>query len=641
MHTRSAPAPAPAPAPVLALFLAVTIAAAAPACSGSDPGDTSSTSGDPTSSASSASGGDPSYESITVEPPQAALTVALGGTATQSYKAIGVLGGKTTDITAECDFIVASAFGTMNGPTLTAAPHGGATKVTATCGALTGTSDLTVMLTGAGTLGGSTPQNAGDIFTAAAPGADPAKTPAVLYPINGAVAPRNIPPIDVQWTAAQNDLFHVSLTSAYVDIDLYTTDLSAIMPAGHWEAVAASSAGEDLKITVEGLAQASPAERFASAPIALTMSHDTIDKTALYYWASSQGNLMTQVFGEITAPTPVKADCTSCHSVSRSGSRIGYSRCIGGDCSQIYAGFMRYDVSTGQWVDTVDANQKAISGSFSTFAPIGNPFKDDKQSIAIVTQWPGKFELFDPDTGAVVPSNIADVASHGPNAPRYALMPDWSPDGASIVFVSAAIMGTWIDVGDGTLGVMSYSYQGGQHVFGEPSFIVTQPITLPSGTYNNFFFPSYSPDGSYIVFNAARAQWRNFNDAAAPGQRLMLTDAKGSWTVDLTALNGEGDLDVTWPHWAPGGTNDYYWIVFSSERDYGHKVTALNSNPQCVANGVKQCKQLWIAAIDKTKLTGGMAPIDPSAPPVWLPGQDIGADNISPYWTVPVTEIPQ
>jgi hypothetical protein len=413
------------------------------------------------------------------------------------------------------------------------------------------------------------------------------------------------------------------------------------MPADHWEAVAGSAAGENLLITVEGLLQSSPGVRFKSAPVTLTMSHDTIDKTAIYYWASSQGNLMTQVFGETTAPTAVKGDCTSCHSVSRSGSRIGYSRCVGGNCGEQFAGFMRYDVNTAQWVDTVNADTKTINGSFSTFAPLGNPFKDDSKAVAIVTLWPGKLELFDPDTGAVVPSNLAEVASHGPNAPRYGLMADWSPDGASVVYTSAGVQGTWVDVNDGTIARMSYTYSGGQHVFGEPSFLVAQPITLANGTYNNFFFPSFSPDNSYIVFNAARAPWRNFTDARIPGQRLMLTDAKGSWTVDLTALNGPGDLDITWPHWAPGATNDYYWIVFSSERDYGHKVTAQSSNPQCVANGVKQCKQLWMAAIDKQKLLSGMAPIDPSAPPVWIPGQDIGANNISPYWTVPVTEIPQ
>jgi hypothetical protein len=95
---------------------------------------------------------------------------------------------------------------------------------------------------------------------------------------------------------------------------------------------------------------------------------------------------------------------------------------------------------------------------------------------------------------------------------------------------------------------------------------------------------------------------------------------------------GTGDFDITWAHWAPTVSDDYYWIVFSSERDYGHRTTAATSPASCKQNGVTQCKQIWLGAVAKHKLTGAG---DPSAPPMWLPGQDPLANNISPYWSVP------
>jgi hypothetical protein len=43
-------------------------------------------------------------------------------------------------------------------------------------------------------------------------------------------------------------------------------------------------------------------------------------------------------------------------------------------------------------------------------------------------------------------------------------------------------------------------------------------------------------------------------------------------------------------------------------------------------------RQLWVTAIDTTKLGTG---VDPSLPPYWLPDQDVKTENMSAFWSVP------
>ena len=57
------------------------------------------------------------------------------------------------------------------------------------------------------------------------------------------------------------------------------------------------------------------------------------------------------------------------------------------------------------------------------------------------------------------------------------------------------------------------------------------------------------------------------------------------------------------------------WLAFSSKRAYG--------------NITDNQAQIWVAAVDLT--IAGSGP-DPSFPPVWLPGQDVGSSNHTPAW---------
>ena len=75
----------------------------------------------------------------------------------------------------------------------------------------------------------------------------------------------------------------------------------------------------------------------------------------------------------------------------------------------------------------------------------------------------------------------------------------------------------------------------------------------------------------------------------------------------------------------------YAWLAYGSERPYGHELTPANHSCGSTVQGQASCKQLWVMAIDLTKLKSGTA--DPSFAPFWVPGQDIHEQYVSPQWT--------
>jgi hypothetical protein len=293
---------------------------------------------------------------LRIDPDAATLTVPLGGTATQPYHVIATTPGGDVDVTGQCGLIVDPSFGAIaSDGTFTAVPHGGVTQVQASCNAQSASSQLTIKLVGTVTVGPNTPANAEQIFGGATLGTDPAHSPTLQYPLDKSVAPLNLPPMEVQWTTSGDDLFHVTLTSSHAAVDVYTSDPQATLALADWTALVGTAVGESLAIGVEGLVQAAPMTKYAGPTIALGLSHDTIDTSAIYYWASSQGSIMSATFGKTDPPTVVKANCTACHSLSRSGSRIGYSRCVANDCGQEFVGFMHYNPMTTAWDEVVNA----------------------------------------------------------------------------------------------------------------------------------------------------------------------------------------------------------------------------------------------------------------------------------------------
>jgi hypothetical protein len=99
------------------------------------------------------------------------------------------------------------------------------------------------------------------------------------------------------------------------------------------------------------------------------------------------------------------------------------------------------------------------------------------------------------------------------------------------------------------------------------------------------------------------------------------TDVGGVRVVNVT--NGM-------PTWGPRIKSNVGWIAFTSTRDYG---LVLAPGTRVLHRVGWPVRQLWVAAIDLTKLGTGQ---ESSYPAFRMPSQDFDENNHRPFWTVDV-----
>jgi hypothetical protein len=261
--------------------------------------------------------------------------------------------------------------------------------------------------------------------------------------------------------------------------------------------------------------------------------------------------------------------------------------------------------------------------------------------------------LVNPDTGMPVRSTIAAaIAMIDPAVGQATSMPDWSPDGSFVVFAAydstvnnVRLLGD--DIVAASIVEMPVSYDAATgFTFGMPRTLVQVPAGTAAtpDTGQNNFLPTISPDGSAVAFTRAAGWWSiktQQSQINLSGQIAVVRRSDGQVLELVNGSNGAGTtMSSTWPQWAPSLGKRYAWLAYGSERPYGHLLTTASpENAQCsLVQGQKQCKHLWVMAVDLSKLASGTA--DPSFAPFWIPGQTIAAQYVSPQWTKAVIQVP-
>jgi hypothetical protein len=415
----------------------------------------------------------------------------------------------------------------------------------------------------------------------------------------------------------------------------------------------------------------------------------------IFYWKSSitaggvGGNIWAKAFGNAVPEEQVtgvagtnlaNATCFGCHALSRDGKRMTVNF-DDADSDDEYGDVVHtlMDVLTKNSLDG-QTNYGHFEPGFQAIAP------DD--SVYVATNGDGTsptntFFMFDAMTGAALAPATATIGpAMAGTKPARPTMPDWAPDGKSLIYVQPEHVGQW----DGT------SRNDDNHVFGGSIYSATfdpaantfgMPTAVVTSMGENNFYPGYSPDGSFIVFNRVPMQTVTApisgrpdctgtgmqvtcpNDSFSnPKSRIMLLSTKGgAMPVDAENANGSPasapvDVSNSWPRWSPFiqlyKGDKLLWVTFSSTRDYGLRVRNHKTGMfQCYPSDSLQqaggahsqpfgtsCQQpqIWMAAINLSHLEFNST--DPSFVAFWLPFQDDSKHNHTAQWTQTVVDQP-
>jgi len=434
------------------------------------------------------------------------------------------------------------------------------------------------------------------------------------YPYDGTVWPRGLKGPELMWNGGgQGDAYYAHFTAKYVDLEVFTY---ADPPSRYqltqddWIAINESGSGAGGEVDVHVARLPSGA---ASASVVIDhqwkMSKGNLRGT-VYYWANNLGRVVRIKPGQ-DLPEDFLAnagvnDCTACHTVSADGKTL----VIGGDNTSTTT----YDLLNDQTVLALGSVGKAVRNwAMPAVSPNGKYLVENN---APLPGPPGGSDgLWDATTGMKLAGSGLDGVLLD--------MPAFAPKGHKLVYVDNAA-----------------PHDLRVYDFDLPTGVASAPQLLVGAggdpSLNAICFPSASPtvskgegqDYTYAVYH--RGQYPNSLDTRyGPGDLYMASVSEPGTEWRLEAANGDGypfaagdrDRHVQYePTFAPEAAGGYLWIVFTSRRTYGNRLTGASN----------QVKQLWVAAIDPFATPGE----DPSHPAFWVPGQDQGTLNMRGYWAL-------
>ena len=567
--------------------------------------------------------------SIEVTPGSAQVVVTNGTSPATDFVATGhYQDGHTADITglviwsiddATLGLVASGHYSATVDQNGSPIDHGGSTKLTVTASGLSGsaTVDILYQIVRVSSDQGSTaPANAPDLFASAT--ADASLAPQVVYPIDQTLVPSNLNSIEIQWASSgAGFLYEVTVAHPSFSVKSYTNATVSgggryLLTTTEWNALAKTVQDSSVMITVRALAPSS-GKVGTSTSVKLAVAKDPL-QGGIYYWAN-QGNgnppyslssgIIRRDFGDPNAKsqefyTDAQANsdfgdnaggnnhCPGCHAVSRDGKKFAVTY----DAFGLTAGL--FDVAT--LMPTLPVKQ--VDWYFASFSPDGN------RMVKRTPGSPAQLDILDVSGGIMTGMTLSSINTTTLGQPTQ---PNWSPDGTKIVFA----VGSLSDPGEVNAASIAVASDTGGGVFGNLKTVV-------AAQGDNNYYPSFSPDSKWILFNKA-ASGSSYNNSGAD---IWVVSADGSTApVRLTLANSGSNVTNSWPQWTPFvskfGSDTLYYFTVASKRDYGLELHGVGRS------------QIWISSFMPSQLTPSGAG---SSAPFWMPVQDPTTSNHDAQW---------
>jgi hypothetical protein len=430
------------------------------------------------------------------------------------------------------------------------------------------------------------------------------------YPYDGTVWPRGLLSPEMMWKGGGgDDSYLIRFKSGFLDLKVYAKapNQTFVIDQADWVAISESGNGATVDVKVSRVAAGQPAAQDVINH-KWTMAKASM-RGSIYYWVNNVGRVVRLKPGQPAPEDFLQAagvnGCSTCHAVSANG----HTMIIGGDVN-----VSKFDLLNNKPVFTTTSVGKNVRNwAMPAISPDG---KFVVENNAPLPGPPGGADgMFDADTGQKIPNSGLEGAK--------VWMPAFAPKGHKLVYVEPG----------GNHDLATYDFDLALGKASNPHSLVAA-----GGDPNlvRICFPSVSPtinsgemdEGkTWAVYH--RGTPGSLDTREGPGYLYLASVDTPGVEIRLSAANGDnypfanGDRDRGYdyePTFAPQASGGYMWVVFTSRRTYGTKLTG----------GKNSVKQLWVSAIDLNPQPGK----DPSHPAFWLRGQDPNDLNMRAYWAL-------